>query len=277
MRVAKNGLQPNFKGAGALAVGRHFEEVSAAVCGNAHALLRLGNAEELLAQLVILVDVVDVAIAVSLGELLEQFPVVPADGEIDVARANGHNLDDSLRALAEWRVEEEGVDFAVMQRLHRSGARGELDVGRRQVRVLEVADAVVVAYLPLRDWRVAHAHPRPVGDLRGHQLHRAGWRRVEGEVHPAKRLEGEDEVLEDVLGAEGRADDIDLREVHEVVFAEWDAFGLDAGGGEDILHYSHADVVVGRGPEVHVGVSLAVCDPYRRGVGGRREGGGDCE
>ena len=59
--VADDGLHPHFERARPLAVWRHLEEVAAAVRRHAHAPARLRDAEELLPQGVVPVDVVDVA------------------------------------------------------------------------------------------------------------------------------------------------------------------------------------------------------------------------
>ena len=256
--VADDRLHPHLERAGAVAVRRHLEEVAAAVRGYAHALLRLRDAEELLAPFVVLVDVRDVALAIRLGELLQELRTALVDREVDVARADRHHLHDTLRPLAERSVEEERVDLAVVQRLHGADARRYLDVGRRKTRMLEVPGAVVVGYLALRHRRVADAHPRPLGDLGGHELHRARWRRVEGEMHTPERLLGEVEVLQQLLRAERGADDVRVGDVGQVVVAEPDVLGLDAGGLEHVVHYRHAEVVVGGSPEVELGVALAV-------------------
>ena len=268
--VADDRLHPHLERAGAVAVRRRLEEVAAAVRGYAHALLRLRDAEELLAPFVVLVDVRDVALAVGLGELLQELRLPLVDREVDVARADRHHLHDTLRPLAERSVEEERVDLAVVQRLHGADARRYLDVGRRKTRVLEVPGAVVVGYLALRHRRVADAHPRPLGDLGGHELHRARWRRIEGEMHTPERLLGEVEVLQQLLRAERGADDVRVGDVGQVVVTEPDVLGLDAGGLEHVVHYRHAEVVVGGSPEVELGVALAVRHLHRLGRGRER-------
>ncbi len=268
--VADDGLHPHFERARPLAVWRHLEEVAAAVRRHAHAPARLRDAEELLPQGVVPVDVVDVAFAVSPFELLQELRVPLADGEVDVARADRHDLHHPLRALAERRVEEERVDFAVVQGLHRAGAGGDLHVSRRQAGVLEVLHAVVVGNLPLRHGRVADAHPRPFRDLRGHQLHRARRRGVQREVHQPKGLDGEVEVLQQFARAERGAYHVGGCRVHHVVLAELEADGLHAGRLEHVGHYRSAEVVVSLRPEVEFGVALAVRDPDAFGIRRKR-------
>ena len=177
-----------------------------------------------------------------------------------MAGAYRNDLDHPFRALSERRVQEERVDLAVVQGLHRANARRYLDVRGREAGVLEVLHAVVVRDLPLRHRRIADAHPRPFGDLRGHQLHGARRRRVEREVHPPERLLREVEVLQKPLGAERRADDLGFRHVHEMVVPERQPLDLDSGGLEHVAHDGDAEVVVRRGPEVEGRVALAVRD-----------------
>ena len=195
VRMPDDCLQPHLERTGALAVRSHLEKVAAAVRGHPHALLRLRYPEVLLSELVVHVDVVDVARAVRLLELLQERRLPLADGEVYVARADRHDFHHALGALPERRVEEERVYLPVVQRLDRADARGYLHVGRRKARMLEVLRAVVVRYLPLRHGRVADPHARPFGDLHGHQLNRARWCRVEREVHAPERLLREVEVL----------------------------------------------------------------------------------
>ena len=271
MRVADDRLEPHLERTRALAVGRHLEEVAAAVRRNAHALLRLRYSEVPLAQLVVHVYVVDVARAVRLLEFPEQLGLLLVDGEVYVARSDRDDLDDALGALPERRVQEKSVDLSVVQRLHRADARRYLDVRRREPRVLEVLRAVVVRYLALRHGRVADPHARPLGDLRGHQLHRARRRRVEREVHAPERLLGKVEVLEKLLRPERRADHVGLRDVQEVVFAELDASRLYAGELEHVVHYRDAELVVRGRPEVELRVALAVSDPHCLGIRRKRK------
>ena len=162
VRMADDGLEPHLKGPGPCAVGSNLKKVASTVCRDTHPPLRPRHPEKLLAQLVVSIDMLDVALAIRLGKLLKELGPVLADCEIDVARTNRDNLDDALGALAKRGVEEERVDLAVVQRLHRSGTRGDRNVCRRQLRVLKVLHAVVVRHLPLRNGRVADSHSRPL-------------------------------------------------------------------------------------------------------------------
>ena len=265
-RGAAERLHPHLERAGLLAVRRHVEEVAAHVRGHAHALRGLRDAQQLRAQRVDPVDVVDVVLAVGLGQLLQQVGAALPHGEVHVARADRHDLDESLRTLPEGGVQEQRVDVAVAQRLHRARARGVLHVLRRELRAVEVP--LPVAAVALRDGGVAHAHARPFGYFRGHHGHRPFGRRVERVVHPAQRLQREGVVLLQRRRTEGGADHVDVSLHEQAVRAERDALRLQTGRFEHVGHHGLAELGVRRRPDVQVGAAHAVRHLY-----GLRHGG----
>ena len=203
-RDAAKRLHPHLERSGPLAVRRDLEEVAAHVCGHAHALRGVRYAQQFRAQGVDPVNVVDVEIAVRLGQRLHEGGTVLPHGEVHVARADLHDRNESFRTLPGRGVQEQHVDLALAQRLYRPRACRVLHVFRGELGVLEVP--LPVAAVALRCGGVAHAQTRPFGDPRGRHRHQLVLRRVERVMHPAQRLQGEVVVLQQRRRAEGGAD-----------------------------------------------------------------------
>ncbi len=128
VRARRDGVEPFLYDSGPVARRRDAEEVPAPVRRHAHAVLLPRHAEHPLPQLVVPFDVVDVALAVRPLESHEELVVALLHGEVDLARAYGDDLDESLGALPLGRVQEEQVDRPGRERLYGLGACRELDV-----------------------------------------------------------------------------------------------------------------------------------------------------
>ena len=261
-------LHPHLKRAGVLPVRRHREQIAPLVRRNAHAVHRLRDAQQLFAPAVNLNHVVNVAVAIRLREAGHQIRPALLHREIDVARADRHDLHQILRSLAERRVEEQHVHLAVMERLHRPLACGVLDVLRRELRVLEIVRAVAVP--PLRHRRVANPHARPFGDLCGHHGHRPRRRRVQRVVHASERLQREVVALQQLRRAERRADHVHLRCLDESILAERHIPRRDVRVREHARHHPVAELHVGHRPVVQLRIPHGVRNAHLLAEGAKR-------
>ena len=132
-----------------VAVWRNTEYVAAAVGRNTDAVRWLLDAEMPRPQLVHLVYLVDVKVAIRLCEPRKQLWLALAHGEVRVPRADRDNLHNALRTPVVWRVEEEHIHAALVERLHGVCAARELHVVRREPHMFKIIGSVAV--LALRD------------------------------------------------------------------------------------------------------------------------------